>query len=191
MVLTVSFALSPGRRALLPPSPGGYGALAPVDAKRIRQAWRQTSGARTTRLLRPRTSPLGAPQGPCEDAFGAVSLRAPLPLTEAFPPCDPARADAVASTASRPPSRDDRDTPLLMGQDGNVYSSLRNFCQSEYLKITNTTPATANPSSRRKGIGSGRARSCARRNDAPSRNGIIAIVTVPAGRFHRPSKQAT
>ena len=65
MVLTVSFALSPGRRALLPPSPGRYRAFAPVDAKRIRQAWRQTSGARTTRLLRTRTSPLDSPQLTC------------------------------------------------------------------------------------------------------------------------------
>jgi hypothetical protein len=94
------------------------------------------------------TAGVRAPQGPCEDAFGAVSLRAPLPLTEASPPCDPARADAVASTASQPPSRDDRDTPLLMGQDGHVYGPNPKFCQSEYLEITNTTPSTARPSSR-------------------------------------------
>ncbi|MET3331867.1 hypothetical protein ABIF61_000391 [Bradyrhizobium japonicum] len=81
----------------------------------------QTPGVRTTRLLRPRTSPsasptagVRSPSGPNKDAVSAVSYRACR--CSRFPALQPSsRADAVAATASRPASRDDRETPLVAG----------------------------------------------------------------------------
>ena len=120
MVFTVSFVLSSGSDALLPPSPfrmcdarTGWPFASPprLDAR--------TSGVGTTRLLRPRTSSPGSPRLACahrEDH--AKTLSAPCRIARG--PCSrfpalqaPIRADAVAATASRPASRDDRETPLV------------------------------------------------------------------------------
>jgi len=68
------------------------------------RTWRQTPGARTTRLLRPRTSPLGPPRLAC--AHRAVHARTPSApcriapaAAHGFPPCNHHRAPAP----SRPP----------------------------------------------------------------------------------------
>jgi len=111
MVLTVSFALSPGRRALLPPSPGGS-LRSRRSARDAPQGLAPASGARTTRLLRPRTSApaprqlacarrrdrMETPSAPCRTAPSRRSRS----TIKGFPPCDPVRADAVAATASQP-----------------------------------------------------------------------------------------
>jgi hypothetical protein len=55
MVLTVSFVLSPGSDALLPPSPCRSLMRAPVGRYITASLDAQTPGVRTTRLLRPRT----------------------------------------------------------------------------------------------------------------------------------------
>jgi hypothetical protein len=46
-----------------------------------------------------------------------------LLFTHGKPPCEHTRADAAASTASSPAFRDDRDTPLLQGKDGQADSA--------------------------------------------------------------------
>ena len=56
MVLTVSFVLSSGSVALLPPSPCGFSDARTRSGRRITASLdAQTPGVRTTRLLRPRT----------------------------------------------------------------------------------------------------------------------------------------
>ncbi|MGX1165192.1 hypothetical protein AB7M16_001458 [Bradyrhizobium sp. USDA 372] len=56
MVLTVSFVLSSGSVALLPPSPYGFSDARTRSGRRITASLdAQTPGVRTTRLLRPRT----------------------------------------------------------------------------------------------------------------------------------------
>ena len=81
----------------------------------------QTPGVRTTRLLRPRTSSLGSPRLACAHRRGhSKTLSTPCRIApvaaHGFPALQPtSRADAVAATASRPASRDDRETPLVAG----------------------------------------------------------------------------
>ena len=66
MVLTVSFVLSPGSDALLPPSRCGWLMRAPGRAAHITARLdAQTPGVRTTRLLRPRTVPPDRPELAC------------------------------------------------------------------------------------------------------------------------------
>jgi hypothetical protein len=55
MVLTVSFVLSSGSVALLPPSPRGWSMRAPVGRRIAASLDARTPGVGTTRLLRPRT----------------------------------------------------------------------------------------------------------------------------------------
>jgi hypothetical protein len=123
MVLTVSFVLSSGSDALLPPSPHGWLMCASGRAAHITARLdAQTPGVGTTRLLRPRTSShasstagVCSPSRPCEDAVGAVSFARRQLLTVSRPAM-PLAPDAVASIAARPAVRDDRDPPLVSGQ---------------------------------------------------------------------------
>jgi hypothetical protein len=78
----------------------------------------QTPGVRTTRFCR------------TQDRTGRV--RADRSLTGQARPaiaCAPMRP---ASTATRPAYRDDRETPLSMGRDGEIDTPFPNFCQSEF-----------------------------------------------------------
>jgi hypothetical protein len=131
MALTVSFVLSSGRRALLPPSPCGLlRRFTPVGVKHPHKAWRQLR-APGPHDFSVRARPRQFLDGwraltieTCEDAVSAVSYRAgrcsrSTPL--GIPAPQPAlRADAVVATASRPASRDDRETPLVAGR-GDLY----------------------------------------------------------------------
>src|SRR5882672_1638387 len=103
MVLTVSFALSPGSDALLPPSLCGWLMRAPGWATPITARLdAQTPGVRTTRLLRPRTSSPASRWLACahhrdlrEDAVSVVSSRERFcsrSTIEGFPPCIALRA---------------------------------------------------------------------------------------------------
>jgi hypothetical protein len=99
MVLTASFVLSSGSDVLLPPSPSGWLTCGPGRATHITARLdAQTPGARTTRLLRPRTSPPSfeswrvlaleanetAVTAPCRAADRNVSRGSPaLPLRHA------------------------------------------------------------------------------------------------------------
>ena len=131
---TVSFVLSRVRRAPLPPSPCGCFAAS-------RTGWYEApphdltpaSGARTTRLRRPRTSSLEpstagvcSPSRPCEDAVNAVSFtRKPCSRStpEGFPPCNAPRARRRRVHRTPPAFRDDRDTPLGPGGMGETYAN--------------------------------------------------------------------
>src|SRR5215471_6805876 len=115
MVLTVSFALSSGSRAPLPPSPCGFVATSHAGWREMSpQDLTPASGARTTRLRRPRTSSLGSRRLACARHRGhAKTLSAPChrathlltehPLWDSRPATLLA-PDAVASTAFHPRS---------------------------------------------------------------------------------------
>ena len=67
-----------------------------------------------------------------KDAVSAVSYRACR--CSRFPALQPpSRADAVAATASRPASRDDRETPLVAGGMAKACTAKPNFCKYEYF----------------------------------------------------------
>lgn len=92
MVFTVSFVLSSGSVALLPPSPCGRSMRAPVGRRIAARLDARTPGAGTTRLLRPHTSPLGPPRLACAHREGhARTLSAPCrtaPVAaHGCPPC--------------------------------------------------------------------------------------------------------
>ena len=79
----------------------------------------QTPGVRTTRLLRPRTSlPIvrgltrARPRHQQVRCYSAVSCHGSQRLTGFARPAVTSRADAAASTASRPAYRDDRERPF-------------------------------------------------------------------------------
>ena len=101
----------------------------------------QTPGVRTTRFCRPRTSLPGHPEAracsPPKPKGNAVTapcrMRGSRWLTGVARPATPSRAGAAASIASRLTYRDDRETPLLAGQDGMRFNRRREFGQSEYL----------------------------------------------------------
>jgi len=123
LVLTVSFVLSSGSVALLPPSPcgwlmrvPGWAAASPprLDAR--------TPGVRTTRLRRPRTIPPKDPEAcVCSPSgINETAVTAPCRMRVAWDSRLPAlslrnRAGATASTAPQPASRDDREAPLWKG----------------------------------------------------------------------------
>jgi hypothetical protein len=125
---TAYVALSPGSDALLPPSPCGWLMRGPGWAAAITATLdAQTPGVRTTRFCRrahrrpclrwlacarhrDRTRTLSAP---CRIARAAAHGDSALQLAQ--------RADAVAATASRPASRDDRETPLAAGGMRETY----------------------------------------------------------------------
>ena len=106
----VSFVLSPGSDALLPPSPCGSLTCVPGWTAHITTGLdAQTPGVRTTRLVRPRTSPHVASSAgvcshpkPCEDAVGIVSsARKPLLTAEAALQCNRARRRRVHRCPTR------------------------------------------------------------------------------------------
>ncbi|MGY4482874.1 hypothetical protein ACVWWR_002065 [Bradyrhizobium sp. LM3.2] len=79
----------------------------------------QTPGVRTTRLLRPRTDPPDRQGLACahpRQSTSPLSSAGVVPRrvrTHGCPPCHhAARADAAASTATRPACRDDRERPF-------------------------------------------------------------------------------
>jgi len=141
MVLTVSFVLSPGSDALLPPSPCGWLTCVPGRAAHITARLdAQTPGVRTTRLLRPRTSShassragVCSPSRPCEDAVSAVSSARRQLLT----------AKAALQCHSRPtPSRPSHPSPRFVTIAIRPLSRARmfactinpNFGKVEYLR---------------------------------------------------------
>jgi|GEM_PF-6422411 len=95
LVLTVSFVLSSGSDALLPPSPCGSLMCGPGWAAGITAGLdAQTPGVRTTRLLRPRTSSLGIRGVACaRPRSHAKTLSAPCrsrgkAIAHGVPPCN-------------------------------------------------------------------------------------------------------
>ena len=110
-----------GERCTIAPVALRFQMRAPVGRHITAKLDARTPGVRTTRLLRPRTSSLGPPRLACAHRRGhSKTLSAPCRIApeaaHEFPrPAAPSRADAVAATASRPASRDDRETPLVAG----------------------------------------------------------------------------
>ena len=104
MVLTVSFVLSSGSVALLPPSPCGWlmrasGRTCSIPARLDAQ----TPGVGTTRLLRPRTSSLGIRGVACaRPRSHAKTLSAPCRLRESHCSRCPALQCQLRPTPSRP-----------------------------------------------------------------------------------------
>ncbi len=135
MVLTVSFVISPVRRALLPPSPrGSNDASHPVGVRSSPRNLTPASGARTTRLRRPRTSSpklstagVCSPSKPNEDASQRRSF-ARRSIAHGF------KAPALRLPARRrrrvhripPRVPDDRDTPLVPGRTNRHIRQFRN-----------------------------------------------------------------
>lgn len=138
MVLTVSFVLSSGSDALLPPSSCGWLMYAPGRAATspqglthrlrasgphdfsVRGRFRLSTGG--WRVLTPATDE-PAVTAPCRAASREDSR---------CPPCHHAdRAGATASTATRPASRDDREAPLWQGRDERVYATNPKFGKVE------------------------------------------------------------
>ena len=120
MVLTVSFVLSPGSDALLPPSPCRWLTRAPGRAAASPQALThrpRASGPHDFSVRgRPRLNARGLacarPRHRRDRCYGAVSFASARCLTVARPGITLIRAGAAASTATRPASRDDREAPL-------------------------------------------------------------------------------
>ncbi|MGY3037296.1 hypothetical protein ACVIIV_006466 [Bradyrhizobium sp. USDA 4354] len=124
MVLTVSFALSSGSDALLPPSPCGWLMRGPGWVATSPQALTHRPRAsgphdfsvrahphpHSRRLAcarhRDQTRTLSAPCRTAPAAAHGITALQPV-----------LRADAVAATASQPASRDGRETPLVAGRD--------------------------------------------------------------------------
>jgi hypothetical protein len=137
MVGTVSFALSPGSDALLPPSPPAFARCADRSAAASPpRAWRQQPGARTTRLLRPRTSSLGPPRlacarrddhammpsAPCRTAHRAAHGISALQPDRAPTPSRPSHPFPRLVTIAKRPSR---------GRDDTVSTPKQKFCKYE------------------------------------------------------------
>jgi hypothetical protein len=131
MVLTVSFVLSSGSVALLPPSPRRCSMRAPVGRHITTRLDARTPGVGTTRLLRPRTVSPIVRGWPCTPRPRRAAVTAPCrsrgARTHGCPPCPTLlRADAAASTAPRPAPRDDREAPLWQGRDERHMPQIRN-----------------------------------------------------------------
>ena len=120
LVLTVSFVLSPGSDALLPPSPCRWLTRAPGRAAASPQALThrpRASGPHDFSVRgRPRLNARGLacarPRHRRDRCYGAVSFASARCLTVARPGITLIRAGAAASTATRPASRYDREAPL-------------------------------------------------------------------------------
>ena len=127
MVFTVSFVLSSGSDALLPPSPPAFARCADRSAatspRGLGASYRAPGPhdfsvrAHLRWVLRGwRALTVKAMRGRCQRRV----VPRPSPLTVARPAAS-SRADAVAATASRPASRDDRETPLVAGGTRDLY----------------------------------------------------------------------
>jgi len=128
MVLTVSFVLSPGSDALLPPSPRGWLMCASGRATHITTRLdAQTPGVRTTRLRRPRTSSLGLRGLACARTRShAKTLSAPCRSREGNCSRFPALQCRSRPTPSRPSLPGPRFVtiairPLSRARVSNVY----------------------------------------------------------------------
>jgi hypothetical protein len=134
MVLTVSFVLSPGSDALLPPSPCGSLMFVPGRAATSPQdlTHRPRASGPHDFSVRGRSRPIVrgwrvlTPDDRRGRCTSAVSYRVAW-ITHGCPPCHPAaRADAAASTATRPASRDDRERPFGRAEVAACMSQIRN-----------------------------------------------------------------
>ena len=136
MVFTVSFVLSSGSDALLPPSPPAFARCADRSAatspRGLGASYRAPGPhdfsvrAHLSWVLHGwRALTVKAMRGRCQRR---VAPR-PSPLTVARPAAS-SRADAVAATASRPASRDDRETPLVAGGTARFIRQNRNSVNS-------------------------------------------------------------
>src|SRR2546429_4165180 len=127
MVLTVSFALSSVTSSFLPPSPRGLnGFTRPVGPPKPPRDLTPATGARTTRLRRPQQR--------------RSSARSKIAHGSCDPPCDHVRAhDAVASTASHPNVRDDRDTPLVRDETAELISLIWVWRETIYFSREDST----------------------------------------------------
>src|SRR6266478_6950495 len=84
------------------------------------------TGARTTRLRRPQQR--------------RSSARSKIAHGSCDPPCDHVRAhDAVASTASHPNVRDDRDTPLVRDETAELISLIWVWRETIYFSREDST----------------------------------------------------
>ncbi|MET4760742.1 hypothetical protein ABIA00_001090 [Bradyrhizobium ottawaense] len=142
LVLTVSFVLSSGSDALLPPSPCGMIDARARSGRRITASLdAQTPGVRTTRLLRPRTIPpksrkacVCSPSGidetavtaPCRIAWPEDSRLPALSSCRAAPalPRPPPPGPHLVTIAKRPFGR---------GRDGRGYATNPKFGKAEYF----------------------------------------------------------
>jgi hypothetical protein len=98
---TAYVVLSPGRRALLPPSPCGLLTRSSGWTTRITTRLGASFGRQDHTIL-----PYASCAGRVRDAFA-----------HGLPPCDHLAPTPLASTAVRPACRDDRDTPLFLGPE--------------------------------------------------------------------------
>jgi len=126
MGFTVSFVLSPGSDALLPPSPCGSLMRAPVGRTSPHDLTPDPGRQDHT------TSPSAHIPIRVPDCWRALAVETEqrrcqrrvvsrLPLLTVSRPAAPLRVDAVAAIASQPASRDDRETPLVAGGMGDMY----------------------------------------------------------------------
>src|SRR6266436_6533983 len=121
MVLTVSFVLSSMTSSFLPPSPRGLnGFTRPVGPPKPPRDLTPATGARTTRLRRP------------QQRRSSRALRS-LTGCEARPAISSNAHDIVASTASHPNVRDDRDTPLVRDETAESIRLIWVFSEAEYF----------------------------------------------------------
>src|SRR3954470_12837300 len=97
----------------------------------------QTPGVRTTRLLRPRTSPLAILDGWRALAIEAEPGRCQRRVVPRKPPLTVSRPAANLTRRRRRGHRiptyvrDDRETPLVAGRDGEGCTAKQNFCKCE------------------------------------------------------------
>jgi hypothetical protein len=112
MVLTAYFVLSPVSEFFVVTVISGLRLVKARSGRRASANLTPATGARTTRLRRPRIASF----------VSAPFNRSQAPIIGS-PPCQP----VARPTLPRPPHpapyvRDDRDTPLCVGQDGEAYS---------------------------------------------------------------------
>jgi hypothetical protein len=127
MVLTVSFALSSATSSFLSPSPRGLKGFArPVGPPKPPRDLTPATGARTTRLLRPQQR-----RSSVALVIAHRSRRPALRSRHAL--------GALASTASHPNVRDDRDTPLVRDETASVISLIWGEREAEYFCAGDST----------------------------------------------------
>src|SRR6266436_9396576 len=121
MVLTVSFVISPATSSFLSPSPRELdGFTRPVGPTKPPRDLTPATGVRTTRLRRPRS---------CRSSralpIAHGSRRSALQSCRAH--------DTLASTASHPNVRDDRDTPLVRDETARTINLIWGEREAEYF----------------------------------------------------------